>query len=38
MRRFVVLEIIQTVEAESEESVRERLPKGRVFQIVEVTS
>lgn len=38
LKRFVVLEVIQTVEAESEAEARERLPKGRVFQVVEVMS
>ncbi len=36
LRKFIVLEVVSTVEAESEEAARDRLPKGRTFVIQEV--
>ena len=36
-KRFLVLEVIQTVEAESEEQVRSRLPGKRAFIVQEIS-
>lgn len=42
LKRFLILELVQTLEAESEEAARERVestfPKSRVFRIVEVSN